>query len=82
MGVPLIHQRRGVGMNEVRFLLNGAPRAEDRVPPTMTVLDWLRTVAGLTGTKDRPPTSFDDRIVPGRMRDMLSEQLTSGVRPE
>jgi xanthine dehydrogenase small subunit len=39
-------------MTAVRFLLNGEPRAEDRVPPTMTVLDWLRTVARLTGTKE------------------------------
>ena len=39
-------------MTAVRFLLNGEPRAEDRVPPTMTVLDWLRTVAHLTGTKE------------------------------
>jgi xanthine dehydrogenase small subunit len=36
----------------VRFLLNGAPRAEEAASPTMTVLDWLRTVARLTGTKE------------------------------
>jgi xanthine dehydrogenase small subunit len=39
-------------MDAVHFLLNGESRAETRVPPTMTVLDWLRTVAGLTGTKE------------------------------
>ena len=39
-------------MTAVKFLLNGEPRAEDRVPPTMTVLDWLRTVARFTGTKE------------------------------
>src|SRR5687767_10616698 len=39
-------------MAAVRFLLNGEPRAVDDVPPTMTVLDWLRTRAGLTGTKE------------------------------
>jgi xanthine dehydrogenase small subunit len=39
-------------MAAVRFLLNGEPRSEDQVPPTMTVLDWLRTVAHLTGTKE------------------------------
>jgi len=36
----------------VRFLLNGTPRTEDRVPPTTTVLDYLRTVARLTGVKE------------------------------
>src|SRR5919112_3965727 len=39
-------------MAPVRFLLNGAPRAEEAASPTMTVLDWLRTVARLTGTKE------------------------------
>jgi xanthine dehydrogenase small subunit len=39
-------------MAEIRFLLNGAPRAEAGVPPTMTVLDWLRLRARLTGTKE------------------------------
>ena len=36
----------------VRFLLNGAMRAEETIPPTMTVLDYLRGVARLTGTKE------------------------------
>ncbi|HEX2216620.1 MAG TPA: xanthine dehydrogenase small subunit [Xanthobacteraceae bacterium] len=36
----------------LRFLLNGELRLEDGVPPTMTVLDWLRTRARLTGTKE------------------------------
>src|SRR5215831_10249234 len=36
----------------VEFLLNGTPCREDGVPPTMTVLDWLRTRARLTGTKE------------------------------
>jgi xanthine dehydrogenase small subunit len=36
----------------VRFLLNGTPRAESAASPTMTVLDWLRTTARLTGTKE------------------------------
>jgi xanthine dehydrogenase small subunit len=39
-------------MTAVHFLLNGEPRAEASAPPTMTVLDWLRTVARLTGTKE------------------------------
>jgi xanthine dehydrogenase small subunit len=39
-------------MSVLRFLLNGQLRAEHGVSPTMTVLDWLRTVAGLTGTKE------------------------------
>src|SRR5258707_4029699 len=36
----------------VQFLLNGNPCHEDDAPPTMTVLDWLRTRARLTGTKE------------------------------
>ena len=39
-------------MTAVRFLLNGQPCSEDSAPPTMTVLDWLRTRARLTGTKE------------------------------
>jgi xanthine dehydrogenase small subunit len=39
-------------MAAVRFLLNGEARAEDGVSPTVTVLDWLRTRARLTGTKE------------------------------
>jgi xanthine dehydrogenase small subunit len=39
-------------MTAVRFLLNGKPASEDGAPPTMTVLDWLRTRAHLTGTKE------------------------------
>jgi xanthine dehydrogenase small subunit len=39
-------------MTAVRFLLNGKPCSEDSAPPTMTVLDWLRTRAHLTGTKE------------------------------
>ena len=39
-------------MAEIRFLLNGEPRAVTGVPPTTTVLDWLRLDARLTGTKE------------------------------
>jgi xanthine dehydrogenase small subunit len=39
-------------MTALRFLLNGRPGSEDGAPPTMTVLDWLRTRAHLTGTKE------------------------------
>ena len=39
-------------MTAVRFLLNGKPSSADGAPPTMTVLDWLRTRAHLTGTKE------------------------------
>jgi xanthine dehydrogenase small subunit len=39
-------------MTAVRFLLNGKPWCEANAPPTMTVLDWLRTRARLTGTKE------------------------------
>jgi xanthine dehydrogenase small subunit len=39
-------------MTAVQFLLNGKPCSEDSAPPSMTVLDWLRTRARLTGTKE------------------------------
>jgi xanthine dehydrogenase small subunit len=39
-------------MTAIRFILNGDVRVEQSVPPTMTVLDWLRTRARLTGTKE------------------------------
>jgi xanthine dehydrogenase small subunit len=34
------------------FLLNGEPRSVEHAPPTMTVLDYLRGVVRLTGTKE------------------------------
>jgi xanthine dehydrogenase small subunit len=39
-------------MTAVQFLLNGQPCSEDSASPTMTVLDWLRGHARLTGTKE------------------------------
>ena len=39
-------------MTAVQFLLNGKLCREDSAPPSMTVLDWLRTRARLTGTKE------------------------------
>src|SRR5947208_3083162 len=39
-------------MTAVEFLLNGKRRRVDDVPPTTTVLDWLRGHARLTGTKE------------------------------
>src|SRR3954468_7356666 len=39
-------------MTAVQFLLNGKPCSEDSAPPSMTVLDWLRQSARLTGTKE------------------------------
>jgi xanthine dehydrogenase small subunit len=39
-------------MTAVEFLLNGRRRAVEDVPPTTTVLDWLRAHAHLTGTKE------------------------------
>jgi xanthine dehydrogenase small subunit len=36
----------------IRFTLNGSPREVVRPDPTLTVLDWLRTNARLTGTKE------------------------------
>ncbi len=38
--------------NEVRFLLNGQLVCEPALPCTMTVLEYLREVRGLTGTKE------------------------------
>ena len=39
-------------MPAIRFLLNGLWRAEESVPPTTTVLDYLRRVHRLNGTKE------------------------------
>ncbi|MEQ8394659.1 xanthine dehydrogenase small subunit [Thalassobaculum sp.] len=39
-------------MAPVRFSLNGRAVAEDRVPPTTTLLDYLRGTRRLTGTKE------------------------------
>ena len=39
-------------MTAVEFLLNGRPCREDSASPTMTVLEWLRSRARLTGTKE------------------------------
>jgi len=39
-------------MPALRFMLNGEWRSEERASPTMSVLDYLRTVARLTGTKE------------------------------
>ena len=36
----------------IQFYLNGELRQEDSLPPTTTVLDYLREHAGLTGTKE------------------------------
>jgi xanthine dehydrogenase small subunit len=45
-------RRGGVLMAPVRFLLNGEPRTVEGVPASTTVLDWLRGLARLTGTKE------------------------------
>ena len=39
-------------MSAVQFLLNGSPCSEDSASPSMTVLDWLRARARLSGTKE------------------------------
>ena len=39
-------------MTGLHFLLNGTPCREESASPSMTVLDWLRTRARLTGTKE------------------------------
>ena len=44
-----------IAMTAVRFLLNGKPWSEADAPPTMTVLDWLRTRARLTGPRKAAP---------------------------
>ena len=36
----------------IRFLLNGEPRTVSDADPTMTVLEYLRTVEGKCGTKE------------------------------
>src|SRR5262245_63032290 len=50
--LPSPTAREEASMTAVRFLLNGTPCSEDGAPPSMTVLDWLRTRAQLTGTKE------------------------------
>ncbi len=42
----------GFGMSEVAFLLNGTPVRIAGEPATRTLLDWLREVRGLCGTKE------------------------------
>lgn len=37
---------------DISFLLNGEPVSLRDVPPTTTLLDWLRDTRGLTGTKE------------------------------
>jgi xanthine dehydrogenase small subunit len=39
-------------MSQIAFLLNGDPVVLGDVPPTTTLLDWLRERRGLTGTKE------------------------------
>src|SRR5215472_16110223 len=50
--LPSPTAREEASMTAVRFLLNGTPCSEDGAPPSLTVLDWLRTRAELTGTKE------------------------------
>ena len=42
----------GPSAGEVRFVLNGQLVCETTLPCTMTVLEYLREVRGLTGTKE------------------------------
>ncbi len=39
-------------MSQIRFLLNGSPVSLTDPAPDVTLLDWLRTEKGLTGTKE------------------------------
>ena len=41
-----------VAQDSIRFLLNGAPVAAAGVSPHLSLLEWLREHAGLTGTKE------------------------------
>ncbi len=43
---------RAVSSQTLRFVLNGRVECLDQPPPTLTVLDYLREVAGLKGTKE------------------------------
>lgn len=42
----------GLSLMEIAFLLNGTPVRVAGVPPTRTLLDWLREERGLKGTKE------------------------------
>jgi xanthine dehydrogenase small subunit len=42
----------GFDMSEIAFLLNGTPVRVAGESPTRTLLDWLRDVRGLRGTKE------------------------------
>ncbi len=54
MGLPLVDERGhlSVAMAALRFLLNGQRVVEEHASPTTTVLDYLRGVRRLTGTKE------------------------------
>ena len=43
---------RAASSQTLRFVLNGRVECLDQPPPTLTVLDYLREVAGLKGTKE------------------------------
>ena len=50
--VPMSSSARAVSSQTLRFVLNGRVECLDQPPPTLTVLDYLREVAGLKGTKE------------------------------
>ena len=50
--VPMSSSARAVSSQTLRFVLNGRVECLDQPLPTLTVLDYLREVAGLKGTKE------------------------------
>ncbi|MGF6861781.1 xanthine dehydrogenase small subunit [Rhodobacteraceae bacterium MBR-64] len=50
--LPDKEKAAGFIVTEIAFFLNGTPVRLTDVPPTRTLLDWLREERGLTGTKE------------------------------
>ena len=49
---PGVDRRHANASDTVRFVLDGRVVSVRGLPPTITVLEYLRNVAGLTGTKE------------------------------
>jgi xanthine dehydrogenase small subunit len=50
--IAAMSSSQAVSSQTLRFVLNGRVECLDKPPPTFTVLDYLRDVAGLKGTKE------------------------------